>query len=112
MSNRLLKINELICQQLGQIIIQEIEFPPGTLVTPTRVDVSSDLKQAKIYISVLPVNNQQLVMKILIRQANNLQRLLNNRITLKNIPKLRFFIDETEERVKKLDELLDNLKSH
>ncbi|HLD28363.1 MAG TPA: 30S ribosome-binding factor RbfA [Patescibacteria group bacterium] len=110
MNDRMAKINELIAQELGMIIRQEIEFPADTLVTIMSVKTASDLRQAKVYISVLPLDQTKEVMKLLIKDAYNLQHVLNDKITLKFIPKLMFYIDKTAEQVKDIDDLLNNLK--
>lgn len=109
MNERILKVNELIRQQLGQIIREEIEFPQGVLVTITRVITARDLRQAKVYISVLPIEKQEQAIKILISEVNNLHHLLNEKVTLRNTPKPKFFIDNSEENAKDIDDLLDNL---
>ena len=108
--NRLLKVNELIKQQLGQIILTEVEFEPGTIVTITRVETLPDLKQAKVLVSVLPASAREQAIKILNREANNLQQLLNEKIILRIIPKLNFLVDDSEERAAEIERLLDNLK--
>jgi ribosome-binding factor A len=110
MADRILKINGLIREQLGQIINVAVEFPPQTILTITRVVTSADLRQANIYVSILPAENEHKAMKILIKEAFNLQRALNEKIVLRSIPKLRFRIDREEQKAAEIDRLLDNLK--
>ena len=110
MSDRIIKINELVRQNLGQIVNSEVEFSKGTIVTITRVSTSPDLRHARVYISVLPPENKQKVIKTLINESKNLHHLLNEKIILRNIPRLTFFIDEDGEKAAELDHLLDNLK--
>ena len=43
MSNRILRLNRLFEEELGKIILREIEFPFGAVVTITRIETSSDL---------------------------------------------------------------------
>ncbi|OGY43465.1 MAG: ribosome-binding factor A [Candidatus Buchananbacteria bacterium RIFCSPHIGHO2_02_FULL_40_13] len=104
------KIDELIAQQLGQIISVDIELPIGSLATITKVKTSADLKQAKIFLSIWPESKQREIMSLLINSLPKIQSALNNRLTLRNIPKLRFIIDETGQDVAKLDQLLKELK--
>lgn len=110
MSGRMEKVDELLAQQLGQIIISELELPKGAIVTITKVKTSPDLKNARVYLSVLPQSEQKPVMSLLINQAYEFQKILNERLTLRNTPKLRFFIDETGQRAADIETLLDNLK--
>ena len=110
MSERMVKVNELIAQQLGLIISSDIELPLGTIVTITSVETSPDLRHAKVFLSVLPETARREVMSLLINQVKELQKTLNNKITLRVIPKLRFEIDETEQKAIELERLLDNLE--
>jgi len=54
MNKRILRINSLIRDELSNILLREVEFPDGVLATITRVEVSDDLFNASVYISVLP----------------------------------------------------------
>lgn len=110
MSDRMEKVDELIAQQLGQIIISEVEFPPGTIVTITKVKTSPDLKSAKVYLSVLPETDQKQVMSLLINNAYEFQSILNDKLTLRNTPRLKFFIDDTGQKAAAIEQLLDTLK--
>lgn len=109
MPDRMPRVNELISQQLGLIINEEAEFPSGTIVTITGVSVSKDLRWAKVSISVIPQTQKEAVIKILTAEAVNLQKILNERVILRSIPKLQFILDETQDKVSAINELLDNL---
>src|SRR3989344_5130787 len=110
MPDRMVKVDELIAQQLGQIIISEIELPLGAIVTITKVKTSADLKQARVFLSILPASEQKQVMSLLINNAYEFQRILNERLTLRNTPKLKFFIDNSGQQAAELERLLDSLK--
>ena len=63
MTERILQVNELLKEELGAILLRELEFPENTLVTLTRVDAAPNLQQAKIYISVMPEKQARGVLK-------------------------------------------------
>lgn len=109
MSERVLKLNQLIKRQLGQTIVKEIEFPNNSLVTITRVETSPDIKTSKIYISVIPSKYQGSVLKILRKNSKNLYSLLKKQIKTKFTPNLHFFIDENEIFASEIDKLLDEI---
>lgn len=109
MSDRIIKVDELIRQQLGEIISGEVEFPLGTLVTITKVSTSADLKNCKVFLTVMPLKKQHEAIKILIKEVRNLEKWLNRKITLRRIPKLKFVFDYNENKVTLINELLDNL---
>ena len=49
-------------------------------------------------------------MSLLINQAYEFQKILNERLTLRNTPKLKFFIDDSGQQAAELERLLDSLK--
>ncbi len=110
MSDRILKVNQLIRQALGRIITEEIELPANTILTITGVKTASDLSQAKVFVSVIPESHEYKVMGILIKAAKHLHYCLNQEVVLKKIPKLIFVPDHTENQAEDIDKLLDNLQ--
>lgn len=110
MAERMPKVNELLRQELGNLINAEVEFPLGTIVTITQVSTSPDLRHSGVYVSIIPADREREAMSALIRETKNLQALLNKRVFLRSIPKLRFYIDKEEQKAAEIDYLLDNLK--
>lgn len=109
MSQRILKVNELLAQQLGQLINERVEFPTGCLVTITRAETASDLSQVRVYFSVLPENQKAAALKTLKKEAYNLHQFLNKKISWRRIPKLVFLFDDSEIKFQAIDQLLDGL---
>ena len=110
MPERMPKINELIRQQLGEIINEEIEMPPNTLLTITRVTTSPDLHYSRAFISVVPDEESDKVIKLLTSRAKTLRKVLGEKIVLRFLPQISFALDESERQAYELDKLLDNLK--
>ena len=108
MSDRIKKINSLLKQELNSLILSELEFPAGTLVTIMGVDTTKDLHYAKVYISVLPLEFAAQVKKIL--ERSNIQKFLFKKLSTKFIPKLEFIIDATEAKAREIEGLLDKIK--
>ncbi len=109
MTERMVKVNELILQQLGFIINQELEFPE-VMVTILAVDVSPDLRYAKVFMSIFPEERTQETINKLNKSAKLLQKSLGDKVSLRNVPKLNFIFDDTERKAQEIDFLLDNLK--
>jgi len=110
MSHRIAQVNELIRQELSNLILTEVEFPQGCLVTIIRVETSKDLRHAKVWISVIPA---YFITKALERLKHNIGQLqfeLNKRLSFKPLPRIRFLIDKTEEQATEIDRLLDRIK--
>ena len=110
MSNRILRVNELIQKELGQIILREIEFPKNTLVTITRVETSPDLNQAKVYVSCLPDNQGDRMLQVLKRQGYHIQHKLNKRLETKIIPRIRFIKELKTMQDGRIEQILAKIK--
>ena len=110
MSHRINQVNELIKQELNDLLVSELEFPKGCLVTITAVETSKDLRHAKIWVSVLPGYLLKKALDKLNSNAGHLQFLLNKKWSLKPLPRIKFEVDRTEAAASEIDELLDRIK--
>ena len=110
MANRIPRVNELIKRELSKILIREIEFPRDILVTITRVEASSNLIQAKVYVSVMPENQTTKVLETLDQQIFDIQQLLNKRLKMRPIPKIKFVEEKEVRAAGKIEELLEKSK--
>ena len=104
---RIKKINELVKREISQIILREIEFPEGALITVINVETSIDLLEAKIWISVFPINKSTQVIKILLKKIGHLQSLLNRRLIMYHSPRIKFLLDKGEESVSRIENILN-----
>ncbi len=111
MSKRIPQVNQLIKKELSQIILREIEFPVGVLVTLTRVETSFDLEIAKIYISALPEKEEEKAIQILNINIYELQQKINKRLKMRPIPRICFIKEKETVEAGKIEEILIKLKS-
>lgn len=111
MPHRLPQINELILHELNTLLLTQVDFPRDCLVTITFVHVSKDLRQAKVGISVLPLDSAKAVLKIIRQHVGRLQLLLNRKLSLKPLPRLSFVIDDTEARAAEVEEAINRISS-
>jgi len=107
---RIPRVNELIKEELGQIILKEVEFAPGVLVTLTRVETSVDLYNARIYVSVLPEDKNEEIVRLLNKRIFFLQQLLNKRLRMRPLPKIIFVKEEETFEAGKIEEIIEKLK--
>ena len=105
MSQRIQRVNQLIKQEISQLLLREIDFA-NVLVTVTEAETSADLRQAKIKISVMPTEKGELVLRILERNIFHLQQILNKKLYMKIVPKIRFAIDQAEIKAQRIEEIL------
>jgi ribosome-binding factor A len=111
MSWRIERLNEVLKEELGQIILRELEFPPGVLVTLTRVETSSELSQAKVFVSVFPEHQAGAVLQALNSQIYFLQQRVNKRLLMRPVPRLVFCPEKTTVSASHVEELLQGVSS-
>ena len=110
MANRISRVNELIKREVSKILIREVEFPKDILTTVTRVETSSNFIQSKVYISVIPENQIIKVLKILNQQIFGIQQILNKRLKMRPIPKIKFVEEKEVKEAAKIEQLLGEIK--
>jgi len=109
------KVNELLQQELSQIIQKETrKDQKDFFVTVQEVETAPDLKTAKVWISIFDTEINQKEQKKIISELQNrsfeFQKILNNRLKLKFIPKLTFKLDTSGEALQKVDRLIEDSK--
>ncbi len=109
MSNRIIRVNELIKEQLS-LILEENFNKENCLVSVVKVKTSADLRQARVYISVFPSSEKEEIFSDLKENLSVFQGELGNKLTLKYTPKIAIFIDESLEKESRLNELFDKIK--
>lgn len=94
-SRRVLKAAEAIREVVSTAILIEIRDPRIQNVTVTRVEVTKDMRNAKVYVSVRGDEAQEkLCLRGLKNSAGFLQQKIAARIDTRYIPRLSFEIDE------------------
>lgn len=110
MKTRIAKVNELIKQEVAKIMLEDINFPAGALVTVIAAKVSADLRYADIIISVYPSENKEEVLKVLNENIYAMQQVVNKKLSMRPVPKIRFRVDESAENVEKIEKLIRQSK--
>lgn len=110
MSNRIPRTNALIKKELSKILLLEVDFPSGVLITVTRVETLASLDSAKIYISIIPENKAEEVLRMLNKDIYNLQQQLNKRLKMRPVPKIGFEKEEKTKEAARVEEVLEQLK--
>jgi len=110
MSNRRIqRVSELVKQQLSEVV-QDLGLTDCGFVTVTGAEVAPDLKDARVYVSVIGTAEQkQHALVVLEQQHGRIQHALAQRIILKYTPRLKFALDETESHAQHIEHLLDEL---
>jgi len=108
MGLRLLRVNESIKETLSSVITSAgLKDPRIGFVTVTGVETSSDLRNAKVYVSVLGGQaERELTMKALEKSRGFLQAKINASLHMKRTPQLQFFYDETLDNAMRIERAL------
>jgi ribosome-binding factor A len=103
------KVSRLLQREMGDIF-QKLSGSlfPGGLATITNVEVSADLSIAKLYISILGKLKPQETIDMLMTKKSELRNELSHKVKhqLRIVPDLRFYIDESYEATKRIEDLL------
>ena len=104
------RVGEQIKKELSQLIQTELKDPRIGFITVTGVDVTNDLSQAKVYLSVLGDDEQkEASLKALGKATGFLRSELGKRIRLRHVPELIFKFDESIEYGSRIEKLLDEI---
>ena len=108
MKHRLLRVNEVVKRELSTIIAREFNFK-DVLVTLNQVDVTPDLKNAHVFVSVLGKGNAKRVIAELEEKRVLLQAEMSKHLTLKYTPHLVFHLDDSIERGARVFKILEEI---
>jgi ribosome-binding factor A len=105
---RLLKVNEAIKEVLSTAIGSEMLDPRVGFVTVTGVETSSDLRHAKVFVSVMGNEGQRAATLLALATSHGfLQARVAGSLRLKRTPQLEFVYDETIDRGMRITQLMD-----
>jgi ribosome-binding factor A len=108
-SHRIERVSELVKRTVSEIVL-ELNLVDCGFVTITAAEISPDLKDGRIFLSVIgSAEQKQRALDVLERQHGHIQYELAHRIVLKYTPRLKFVLDETEDRASHIEHLLDEL---
>ncbi|TDG37773.1 30S ribosome-binding factor RbfA [Pedobacter changchengzhani] len=111
-SKRQQKFAGVLQEELAQVFQRDGgAFLPNTLVTITRVRVSSDLAVAKVYLSFFNTTNTELSINTVNAHTGEIRYKLGARIRhqVRVVPELTFFVDDTNEYVERMDTIFDKI---
>lgn len=110
MTRRTERINDLLREEIAELVRREVKDPRlGGLVSILEVQVSPDLKNAKVYVSVLGTDEEKASTFVALDAAAHfIQRQLGKRLTIRRTPELTFVADETIQEGARIMGLLDD----
>jgi ribosome-binding factor A len=107
-ADRMRRVDEAMREVLSGAITSELKDPRVGFVTLTAVQTTTDLRQARVYVSVLGADAVRRRSLDGLRSAHGyLQRRVAAELRLKHTPTLEFVYDDTTDRGQRIQELLD-----
>jgi ribosome-binding factor A len=101
-------VNEVVKRELSMIITRDMRFE-DVLVTVNSVDITPDLRNAHVFVSVLGKGNHKAVIGKLDENRVVLQGELTKNVVLKYTPHLTFHLDESIERGARVFQILEEI---
>lgn len=109
--SRTIRLAEQIRQEVSNILGREVRDPGVGFLTLTRVTVSPDLQQARVYYTTLGDPSARIkTARALDRAQPFIRRALGERLHLRRVPELGFLFDESVGHQARVEELLQEIK--
>jgi len=107
-SDRMRRVDEAVRQVLSDAVAQDLQDPRIGFVTVTSVKTSSDLRHARVYVSVFGDDAERADSLAGLESARGaLQRRLARELRMKHTPTLEFDYDDTIDRAMRVEQILD-----
>ena len=110
-SHRQQRVREMLKREIGEAVRREIPISQAGLVSVNDVEMSGDLKSAKVFVSILGnLDQQKRGLEMLTEHRARIQGLVARSIVLKYTPVLRFMIDDSIVRGNRVMQILEELE--
>lgn len=108
---RIKRLNSLLKEVLSEVIMQDVKDPRmAPLVTVAKVDITNDLHQAKVFVSVIGSEKERReTLEALESAAGFIGISAAKKVVMRYFPTLTFKLDTTADDQVKLDALIDQI---
>lgn len=113
MSKRAKKVAELIMEEIAALLLNKVRDPRLEGVSVAGIDMTSDLRLARIYIRIFNSSDKQdedNILKALNKASGFIKHEMGRTLHLKYMPELRFIIDPSLEYSQRIEKILDDIK--
>lgn len=111
MTRRTRQVGELLREELDEIIRREVKDPRIGFFSITRVEVPTDLRSARVFISVLGTDDEREQTLVALRSAAGyIRHVLKPRLRMRQIPELEFRDDRSMEYAQQITEALRDVR--
>ena len=109
--NRTDRLNSLLKEVISEIIRKEVKNPHvAVLITVTRVEISKDLRHAKVYVSVIGTEQDKVESIAALNSAAGFIAVQSSQtVVMRYFPELRFILDDSVDKHMRIEELLQDI---
>ena len=112
MGIRSVRVQVQLKRELSKILQEDLKDPRIGLATITRIDLTGDLRYARIYFSILGDEKAKISgIKGIESAAGYIRKLIGERLKLKYVPELSFKLDRSIEYSIDLEKTFERLKN-
>ena len=108
--NRPQRVGDAIRAELGALLLREVRDPGARNITVTRVQMTQDLQQARVYYTD-PAGDSAPAARRALRRARPFLKRRLGRLGLRHVPDLTFLYDDAVERQDRVARLLDEVEA-
>jgi len=106
------RVGDQIRQELAELIARQVHDPGIGFLTITRVKLTPDLQQARVYYTTIGDEKQRRETgRALGRARPFLRRQVGQRLRLKHVPELEFFYDESIEQQDRIERIIQDIQA-
>jgi len=110
-SRRMDRVDELLKGEIARVIREDVADPRVGFVTVMDVETSPDLRNARVFVSVLGgEEREEEAIEALRRASGYVRSLVGEAVRLKYLPALRFEIDRTVKRAARIESLIEEVR--
>jgi ribosome-binding factor A len=106
------RVADLIREEIADLIMYKLKDPRIGFVTVTGVEMSPDLKMAKVYVSIFKEEEREETLEILNSSRSFMRSSLSKRLRMKFIPTIEFRLDTSIDYGFKMDKLLKDIREN
>ena len=104
------RVSDLLRKEIADIIVHRLKDPRIGFITVTGVDVTDDIKMARVYVSVFQDEERKTTLEILNSAKSFIRSELSRRLRMKFIPSIEFRLDTSIEYGNRIESLLKEIE--
>lgn len=109
--NRILRINAEIQRTLSHAITYDLKnnTVEGYIISVVKVDTSNDFSHCKVYLSIFPDKNKDIVLNAVKNCVPFLRREIARNVKMRIVPELHLFLDDSLDYSEKIEKIFDSI---